>query len=214
MTRWRQPGVLKHPTRWSTRSIRTLIGESVVIIAGCRPTARNVTNVSAGWATVRQALTAKPLFSIMPSCITNGCRISRTPWARKEASRMSPRITGRSMPMTWPGRPPSSMWRICCTASSATTARSVPIIRPWNAGWRIWKRRPWRTISWRKTSMATGACLPNRKNWSIPRILPARRTALFSARLSIMICWTRWSASPVSADRMPISPATNPWPLK
>lgn len=79
MTRWRQPGVLKHPTRWSTRSIRTLIGESVVIIAGCRPTARNVTNVSAGWATVRQALTAKPLFSIMPSCITNGCRISRTP---------------------------------------------------------------------------------------------------------------------------------------
>ena len=28
--------------------------------------------------------------------------------------------------VTWP----SSMWRICCTASSATTARSVPIIRP------------------------------------------------------------------------------------
>ena len=41
-------GRLKHPTRWSTRSIRTLIGESVVIIAGCRPTARNVMNVLAG----------------------------------------------------------------------------------------------------------------------------------------------------------------------
>ena len=47
--------------------------------AECRPTVRSATSVSAGWATVRRELTAKPLFSIMPSCITNGCRTSRIP---------------------------------------------------------------------------------------------------------------------------------------